>query len=677
MGQGAGRVRLPRDSGRVLLSTLLFSAFSSVLPLCAGAQVIPDTIPVRRDSLRLMGLDPDSMAAADLLGDSIPADTLPAVELPPLPTVVPVGFETGVWEWDRDAILAARATTLAELVAEVPGTVLLRGGDYGAPVSVSAFGVGGDRIRVFRDGLELLPLEGSTPDLARVGLGGLQSVRVVRSVGELRIEVESMYADGGRPYTLIEAGTGDLSTNLFRGTYVHPQALGGVLALAMDRVDTSGPAGQEPGSSTGGWVRFARGIGSRGVFLADYSGRSSSREGTPYTPTSASRTDWSLRTRWDLSRGLVGDLFYSSSALATKEGGFEFEAAERTRMGALLTYDSEWVKGLGRIQKISGEGLPETSAFFEVSGVLEGLGGAAGEMEWEDWGGEAVSRTRVRAWTAERWGLSFFAERGSGKSGLPYLPDVLPDTLDGGGEEPPADSLPPVLPGPRFSENEGTRIGLSYRWRGISLAGARLSVVADSLFLLGLPQDRSGTTVDGSFLPSATLPGGTRKGFEVSGRVPLYPSGWALVGSYQWWDQADKVWTPATDSVEAEPVSEDRIPWRYLPTQNYRASLSFHDTFYPTGNLEIWFDLGVSGREAMTVPFLESVEGGVEEETRYVPTQVPFYQSWFARIQIKVVMVRVFFMWENFTVRQRNQDFPGRILPNSRSLYGVRWTMWN
>jgi hypothetical protein len=149
------------------------------------------------------------------------------------------------------------------------------------------------------------------------------------------------------------------------------------------------------------------------------------------------------------------------------------------------------------------------------------------------------------------------------------------------------------------------------------------------------------------------------------------------VGSYQWWDQADKVGTSATDSVEAEPVSEERIPWRYLPTQNYQASLSFHDTFYPTGNLEIWFDLGVSGREAMTVPFLESVEGGVEEETRYVPTQVPFYQSWFARIQVKVVMVRVFFMWENITVRQRNQDFPGRILPYSRSLYGVRWTMWN
>jgi hypothetical protein len=56
---------------------------------------------------------------------------------------------------------------------------------------------------------------------------------------------------------------------------------------------------------------------------------------------------------------------------------------------------------------------------------------------------------------------------------------------------------------------------------------------------------------------------------------------------------------------------------------------------------------------------------------------VPFYQSWFVRLQIRVVTVRAFIMWENFTIRQRNQDIPGRIFPATRSIYGVRWTMWN
>ena len=56
---------------------------------------------------------------------------------------------------------------------------------------------------------------------------------------------------------------------------------------------------------------------------------------------------------------------------------------------------------------------------------------------------------------------------------------------------------------------------------------------------------------------------------------------------------------------------------------------------------------------------------------------VPWYQSWYGRLQVRVVTVHVFIMWENFTVRQENQDYPGRLLPATRALYGVRWSLWN
>jgi hypothetical protein len=79
----------------------------------------------------------------------------------------------------------------------------------------------------------------------------------------------------------------------------------------------------------------------------------------------------------------------------------------------------------------------------------------------------------------------------------------------------------------------------------------------------------------------------------------------------------------------------------------------------------------------MAVPFPEEVETGEEGEVRLVNNTVPFYQNWFVRLQIRIVTVRAFIMWENFTIRQQNQDFPGRILPQTRSLYGVRWTLWN
>jgi hypothetical protein len=321
---------------------------------------------------------------------------------------------------------------------------------------------------------------------------------------------------------------------------------------------------------------------------------------------------------------------------------------------------------------------------MELSGSVEWLGGTAVEGEWEDWGSETLTRTRLRAWTAPRWGISLFAEKGSGRWGLPYLPPPVAeppvDSTDAATDpEDPVDTeepAPPVLPGPRFTDSQGTRLGMSFGWRGFHFSGAKLKVTTDSLFLLGLPTDRDGISVDDTDYPSSTLPGGTREGYEVTGRIPLYPKGFALSGSYQWWDQPEVPWTTPEDSLTSpEPLPQEEQPWRYLPRRNYQAGLNFHDTFFPTGNLEVWFDLGVAGRDAMAVPFLETVKTGGEESQ--IPLSVPFYQSWFVRLQIRVVTVRVFFEWENFTTRQRNQDFPGRVLIPSRSLYGVRWTMWN
>jgi hypothetical protein len=369
---------------------------------------------------------------------------------------------------------------------------------------------------------------------------------------------------------------------------------------------------------------------------------------------------------------LVGDLYYGSSSLKTEEPDtFDFEPTARTQAGALLTLDTEWIRALGRVQKLSGEGLPASSAHLEVDGSLGRYAGVAGEMTWESWDDRSVSRNRIRAWTAPVGGFSIFAEMGSGDWGLPYLPAVPPpppDTATAGDDPPAVDTFAAVIPGPRFAEQSSSRFGAHFMWKGFSVAGARLKIESDSLFLLGLPTDRSG----------ATQAGGTREGFELSARIPLYPRGFSLVGWWQKWDQAEDVWTtPKDTAAEPELAPEDKVPWRYLPRQSYQASLSFHDTFYPTGNLEVWFDLGVRGRDPMAVPFPEEVEVGDAGDIRQVPTMVPFYQSWFVRLQIRIVTVRAFFTWENFTLRQRNQDFPGRILPATRSQYGVRWTLWN
>ena len=663
-----GRARL---TGVAL--ALLFLGGGIALPTPATSQVRPDSTRALPDSLVIL-LPEDSLALLEAQADSInPEDTLPAVQIPELVEPIPAGWYSSVWKWDREEILASKAITLVELLEEVPGVVPLRGGDYGTPAGVSLFGGGGGRTKVFKDGIELLPVEGSVVDLNRVGLGGLRSIRVVRSAGgELQIHLETILAEGGQPYSLIEAGTGDLGSNVFRGTFSHPRALGGAITLAMERVDTRGPRGEEPGISQGAWLRYARALPGSGALILDYGARSTSREGT-YSPGGASRTDWSVRSRWNPITGLTGDLSYAGSSISTeKPDTFPFGLEGRTQLGALISYDSPWVQALGRIRQLWGEGLPSTTADLEVHGLLGRFGGVAGELGWENWDGGSTNKTRLRAWTAPFAGISLFAETGSGGWGLPYLPGVPPPDPDPEAEpeeEPiPVDSIPGVLPGPRFGDQSGNRYGAEFRWRNLYLAGAFLKTEADSLFLLGLPTDRHG----------ATLVGGSRNGFEVSARLPIYPSGFSLVGWWQQWDQGEKPWTtPADSAAEPELLPENEAPLRYLPRQSYQASLNFHDTFLPTENLELWFDLGVRGRDAMAVPFPEEVPIGDEGDVRLVPTTVPFYQNWFVRLQVRIVTVRVFISWENFMVRDQNQDFPGRFLPATRSMYGVRWTMWN
>ena len=177
-------------------------------------------------------------------------------------------------------------------------------------------------------------------------------------------------------------------------------------------------------------------------------------------------------------------------------------------------------------------------------------------------------------------------------------------------------------------------------WRDATLSGAILGVEQDLSLPLGLAPDFGASPVAGE----------TRRGWEVYGRVPGPLEGLSLVGSYQTWD----------------------LPGPYLPERIYRGALDFHRSFMPSGNLELWASLGVRGHDAMEV-FVPPEADGDGSGT----ATVPFFQSWDARIQVRIVTVRIFLSWENATVRRNLQSFPGRVLPPLRTSYGIRWTMWN
>jgi hypothetical protein len=587
---------------------------------------VPDTVVAAPDTVVAA---PDTLLAApDTLSDSLRVFVLPEVD-----GRAPVGVARGVWVFEREDLLAMRGISLADLLAQLPGVTRLRGGDYGAPETVTAFGLAGGGIRVFWEGFEQVPLDGAVTDLAHVGLGGVQRVRVERHPGELRVELTSLRDADPQPTSLVEAGTGDYDTNNFRGTFVHPRALGGGLGFALDRVDTNG-RNREAGTRTGGWLRYTRGWGESFALTAEARRMKTTAAIEPY-PGESTRTDWVVRARWRPVRGVVLHGFSGRSELEgrAREGTFALDRARRQH-GVGIDMAGGPLRASGAVRVFNGTDLPSLSGDASLTLDLP-VGGVTGATSQEQWDGATVGLVRVSAWTRPLLGLSLFGAWESGTRGVALHPPppAIPDE--------PEPFVPEPDPIARFHERTATRLGASFGWRGLELYGARVSLEADSLPLLGLPMDEGGVIMD----PIA------RTGVEVAGRIPIpfVPDGFALTGSATFWDE----------------------PARYLPERSYHAGLAFHGVFMPSGNLEVWGALGVEGRDPMIVPVADPQ---VPEEP---VTTVPFYQSWYGFIQARVLTVRLYLAWDNFSIRRNNQDFPGRLLPITRATYGVRWTLFD
>ena len=220
-------------------------------------------------------------------------------------------------------------------------------------------------------------------------------------------------------------------------------------------------------------------------------------------------------------------------------------------------------------------------------------------------------------------------------------------------------------PASRFTDRSGTRLGVRAGWRDIELSGARVAAEADSIWPTQLLFDRGGLVVSQP----------RRQGWELAGRVPLRPRGLYAVGEVQLWE--------AADSSEA----------LYFPDHVYRGSLSFHRVFRESGNFELWVDLGAQGRSPMNVPLgvppePDEPDAGSrsgaptgysrdDDEAVLVPDVVPFYQNWYFRLQMRLLTLNIFTTVENLTLRRNNQDVPGRLLPGTRSFYGIRWIFRN
>lgn len=635
----ASAPRVPSRTGARLRPGRLGFLVAAVLAATAApasAQEPPDTVQLP-DSLAVVDSlqVPDSLAADTLVADSVSADTIfynfPATRAGP-----PSGFVTGVWEWDRHGIMASGANTLAELFQELPGVMTVLGGDYGTPAAISTAGQGGAGYRILRDGFEVYALDGGVADLQRIGLVGIGRVRIDRSMGQMVVHMWSHEYDDGRPFSVVEAGTGDLDTNMFRGVFTDPTALLGSLGGGIERIDTRARRDlREGGNRTGAWARYQVHARDRFALGFDFRRVTAQTKASAFTPTAA-RTELLLRTGVKLVEGVVLQAYGARSTLAIEDGsGGNRLGGGRDQVGATLGVDRSGAWLDASYRRFTGD-LP-ASRFDAAGGFTSARwGGVTGRYASATWNGTAISNRGARAWVSPLRLVTVFGAYEAGTFGSR-------DAAVADQPEPPLAPGDGILPGiAALTERKTVRLGTSLSGWGVTLAGASLYAWSD----LALP---FGTELDAG---SPAIPGVRRNGYEAMAVLPMPMPGLTLEGSYQWWDEEGP----------------------YVPEQIYRGSLEYHRVFKETGNLEVWASVGVRGHD----PMLSFVATGSDADPALGGlVRVPFYQSWYGRLQVRVVTVRLWIGMDNFAFRRRLQYYPERLLPYGRSFFALRWDLWN
>lgn len=206
-----------------------------------------DTTAARRDSIAADSARADSVrqaARARQTADSARraaerADTIRApLARAPVPALTNIGEP---YAWDRDPLTATGALTLGELIDRIPGLTTFRSAWIASPEQTAYMGAFG-RIRIFYDGVELLPLDprnGGIWDLSFIDLWQLDDATVEETPNEIRIHLRSWGVRTHTPLTRVDVYTGDLETTKYRGFYGRRFRRGEALQLGAEQYSTT------------------------------------------------------------------------------------------------------------------------------------------------------------------------------------------------------------------------------------------------------------------------------------------------------------------------------------------------------------------------------------------------------------------------------------------------------
>ncbi|MDQ3389649.1 MAG: TonB-dependent receptor plug domain-containing protein, partial [Gemmatimonadota bacterium] len=376
-----------------------------LLPTLATAQTPTPADTIRPDSA-LVTADPGLLSPDTVLADSL----RPAPHLPDFPEPDSAAFWSGTWSWDREDLLRFQGTSLLELLVSVPGLGMVRAGGFGQPAGLSPFALGGGRTRLFVDGWEMDPLNSAVFDLQKLSLVDIESLRVERRLHELRIRVTTFRLADSRPFSQVDAATGDPETRYLRGLY--SQRIGGrsILTLGFDLTDTDGFFSGESFGVTTGIARWGFLIDPRAGIQVEL--RQAEVERATRFVDRGRRRDLLVRGRWNPTDALSLAAVAGRVTRAPEERD-RFEAAEVSQLGLrsfLRLPAGVWMEGDLRLRSVSAAAFPAArsdlslAAGVRPTALLELRGEARAASVAGEQGGEFLGGARfgpVR-------GISFF-----------------------------------------------------------------------------------------------------------------------------------------------------------------------------------------------------------------------------------------------------------------------------
>lgn len=583
----------------------------ALLPFGLAAQVRPDTVRVP--------VPPEARAP-----DTVPKPpTPPPDSLQPAPLPAPWRSPAttqpalGRWSFAADSLRLLSAESVAEVVADVPGVLTLRGGGWGHAVAVGPWGLGGARWRVEEDGWVLDPLVSPGLDPFLVPLLDVEHLVIERTATEVRLRVDPYRLPSREPASRIDGLTESVQDGrALRALFARPigprATVWGTYAVANSR----GAGRRDELAVTAATAHVALRLGRGWALQLDTRALGVDRRVPPdlgWPREHADRTSTAVRIRRD---GGAGRLELGVAAERLRPRSDDPRPAGQARqlwLRARLDRGGVWAEAEGRARALEGAALAPTAAAVGRGGLRVGHLGLEGEARWEEGSSVRASSWRV----VGRWG-GRWAVVGELEGGATWTIRALGS----------------AAPQARAGQRTGARVGVEAvgRWGEVAAAWVRARV--DSVFPWGLAWDTAAPALPGAAVQ--TLEGLAR--WRLGGGFALEARGTAALGA-------------------APPVG---------PRAEVRGALVYHRLHY-TGNLEprLWAEVGwrASGR----VPAVPAAPRWVDQ---------PGYVRLAVGGVVRIIDVHLHLELDNGRNDPTVADLPRRPR-GARGVVGVRWIFRN